>query len=798
MIHTFATFLTLLLSSSLCSANDWPSWGGPNGDLTLHHPGMLEPDQSYDLRIVWKKTLGTGYSAVSIRDGRAVTAYSDGTSDFVVAFDAETGSRLWEHTIGPTYLGHYGSQSGPLSTAILTADLVVGFGPRGKLFALHVKTGELKWEVDLASSHGAIAPFWGFTSSPKLYGNSILVQTGGTEDNALAAFDLQSGQHLWSALSDSVGYQTPTLDLSGETDQVLFHGNRTLAGLDPTTGRMLWSFDHGGQTGAGATSGHPIRIADGRYFIKNGPGGVMVAARKTEEGSYVAEEVWRSRHIRGTYIYPIYHDGVLFGYNRRILTAVDAETGERLWRSREPGDGLTLILNGHLVIITKEGRLSIAPANREGYTEIAGLRLFDDIVWSPVSFANGKLYARSMGEIACVEIVPRSVERAEGGPVAGIVPNSQFARFLAQVEASAGKSTHIDQFFAGQKTFPILEGDSLVHFVYRGEGDVVTMTGDHVGRRIEKPLHRVSDTDLHYYSMHLEPDARITYHFTRNLTETLIDSLSPRPSFRSLSYGQASWFAMPKWRSPDHLEPRTDGVHGRIDTLAFAVSAGDEPRSIQIYLPPSYEHGNDRYPVVYLHGPRRPFRLGKLDVSLDNLIGERVRPVIVVFLPSLFRGGYRQYVSDHRDQYRDLFVDRVVPLIDDTYRTVASRDGRANGGSVYAGFAAFYATFTRPDLFGGLAIQTMNWDQTVDAAFETFIPAATSLPSLRIYLDWGKYDLRSPAEGNDLGRSSATFARRLREKGYDFVGGMVNDGAGWASWRNRTDRVFETLFPLTD
>ena len=28
------------------------------------------------------------------------------------------------------------------------------------------------------------------------------------------------------------------------------------------------------------------------------------------------------------------------------------------------------------------------------------------------------------------------------------------------------------------------------------------------------------------------------------------------------------------------------------------------------------------------------------------------------------------------------------------------------------------------------------------------------------------------------------------------TGGEVHDSGGWSSWRNRTDRVLETLFPL--
>ncbi len=562
-----ATSLAVLLTSTICGASNWASSGGPNGDFTVHDAGTLSPDRSYDLRVVWRKPLGSGYSAISVVDDLAVTAYSDGELDYVVAFDSETGDTRWRHTIGPAYLGHYGSQNGPLSTPLLTAGRVVALGPRGRLFALHLQTGEPIWEVDLVASHGAISPFWGFTSSPRLHLDRILVQTGGQNEEAIAAFDLASGRHLWSTLSDSVGYQSPAIDRLGDRDQVLFHGNGILSGLDPTSGEVLWSFNHGGQTGAGATSGHPIRTGDGRYFIKNGPGGVTVDVLPAEAGSYSVEEVWRSTHIRSTYIYPIHHAGLLYGYNRRILTAVDANTGERVWRSREPGDGLPLVLDGHLVVLTKEGRLSIAPANDQGYSESASLQLFEDIVWTPASFANGKLYARSMGEIACVEIVPHTSSVVQASAIDGIVPGSRFAEFIAELEADPEKMVRTDRFLGAQETFPIIEGDSLAHFVYRGPGDVVTMTGDHVGRRIEKPLHRVPGTDLHHYSIHLEPDARITYHFTRNLTETFTDPLNPRPDFRSSFYGRASWFAMPKWHSPEHLVARSDGIHGRIDTV---------------------------------------------------------------------------------------------------------------------------------------------------------------------------------------------------------------------------------------
>ncbi|MFT5369010.1 MAG: outer membrane protein assembly factor BamB, partial [Candidatus Latescibacterota bacterium] len=696
------------------ASNDWASWGGPTGDFTVRDAGVIQADLDYALKVVWKKKIGTGYSAVSVRGTLAVTMFSDDTFDYVIALDAEEGSERWRHKIGPAYLGHYGSQSGPLSTMVLTDSLVIGLSAQGRLFALDIETGVRRWGVDLVADYQAIAPFWGFTSSPRLHDNLLFVQLGGTQENAIAAFNPISGDRVWSAYSDSVSYQSPGLFKIGNQNQVVFHGNRSLAGLNPQTGAVLWQFDHGGQSSASATSGHPVEIGEGRYFVKHrGNGGVLVQVHHTD-GVYSVEEVWQSRHIRGTYIYAVYHKGYLFGNNGRILTCIDAATGDRVWRSREPGDGLPIVVDDHLVMITKEGKLAIAKASGDGYDERARLDLFDDIVWSPPSFANGKIYTRSMSEIACVEIVPKTEGVDSGVPVAGVVPDSRFAQFVKHVTENENKKVLIDQFMAKQKTFPIIEGDRLVHFVYRGEANEVGLTGDLIGRRFDQAMHRIDGTDFFYYSAYLEPDARSTYQYIVNLQTSVFDSLNDRNT-RTLFFGQASWFAMPQWKAPAHLTVRQDGIVGRIDTVYFESDSIEGSRRFEVYLPAGYDQNKDRYPVTYVHASRRPFSQGLVNVSLDNLIGKSVRPMIVVVVPSFVKGGYAEYMGDGRAVYAQTFANEVVPFIDRTYRTLASRTGRANMGHIYGGFMAFYATFKYPNLFGKLAIQTMAWDQVSQA-----------------------------------------------------------------------------------
>ncbi|MBT3606366.1 MAG: PQQ-binding-like beta-propeller repeat protein, partial [Candidatus Latescibacteria bacterium] len=611
----------------------------------------------------------------------------------------------------------------------------------------------------------------------------------------VAAFETTSGNLLWSAHSDSVNYQSPGLFRFGNQEQLVFHGNRSLAGVNPKTGAVLWQYDHGGSSGASSTSGHPVEIGEGRYFVKNrGNGGVLLQLHQND-GVYSVEEVWKTRHIRGTYIYAVYHGGYLFGNNGRILTCIDAATGDRVWRSREPGDGLPIVVDGHLVMVTKTGKVTIAKASGEGYDERARLDLFDDIVWSPPSFANGKIYVRSMSEIACVEIVPRIEVADSGMPVAGQLPDSRFAQFVKEVTLATDKSVLIDQFIAAQKTFPVIEGDSLVHFVYRGEANEVGLTGDLIGRRFDQSMHQIEGSNFFYYSAYLEPDARSTYQYVVNSAETIPDPLNGREK-NTLFFRKASWFAMPMWQASTYLAPRQDGVVGRIDTVYFESESTNGRKRVEVYLPAGYDQSKDRYPVIYMHGSRRPFSQGLVDVALDNLIGKRVRPVIVVIVPPFIKGGYREYMGDGRAAYAQTFTNEVVPFIDQKYRTVSKRTGRANMGSVYGGFMAFYATFKYPNQFGKFAVQTMAWDQTAQAEEAGLLKSVSKSLPIDIYLDWGKYDLRSPMEGNDLGKSSASFAGVLKSSGYNFVGGMANDGSGWISWQSRFDQVFETLFPL--
>ena len=806
----------------------WPQWRGPGADgLAVDHRVLDGPEgRAPGFAVAWKKTLGSGYSSVSIAEGRAVTLFTDGASDFAAALDADTGRELWRYRIAEMYRGHDGSHDGPISTPLLSEGRVVGLGPRGHLFALDAATGEELWKTHLKEDHGAAEPLYGFTTSPLLVDGVLVVELGrsgnegnggndgnggneegegsdgGVEGTTVAGFDPATGERLWIAGSDGVQYQSPAVLTVDGTRQVLAVGNERLYGLGAGTGEVLWEIEHGG-VGAtiAALSLNPVPAGEGRVFLRHKPDETrMVQVRRTGDGGYAVEDLWTSRYLRNSYAVPIYHDGYLYGYTSRFLTCLDAATGEPAWRSRQPGDGFVIGVDGHLVIVTKDGGVHLAEATPEEYREVASLELFEDLAWTPASFAGGRVYARSLGEIAALELGAAADVHAafeDGSEVSGRPPaGSRFAAFLAEVEAlpEEERPARVDDFMESVASFPMIEPPDRVHFLFRGDVGDVALAGDLVGARRELPLYRVEGTDLFYRSARVDPDLRVHYFYIRDFEDNVPDPHNPRKI--SSLFGEMSWLAMPRWREPDHLgEP--EGPRGRVETVELESEHFEETRRIDVYLPPGYDEKDNetrRYPVAYVHDARLALELGKLPEILDHLAGRTVEPLIVAFLHQLPPGRGQEYRGL---EYPRSFTEEIVPYLDERYRTIAEPEARASLGMGFAGAVAFHAALAEPGAVGRVGTQSLF---ALDADLERLrqaLPEADEVP-LELYLDWGRKDFRSAHEAWDLRDSNRRLTEMLRERGYRPHTAERPGGFGWAHWRIHVDRLFETLFPLAE
>ena len=802
MLNVRTLVATLIAASALAvstaQAFDWAGWRGPTCDMVAPDAEVFESDQEYELAVAWRAPLGSGYSSVSIAAGLAVTMYSDGESDVVVAFDVDTGDEAWRYAIDSTYLGHDGSQTGPISTPYITDEMVYALGPKGRLAAVATTSGAEKWSRALVEEYGAAAPDYGFATSPQVVGDVLLLQIGAGDGKAVAGFDRHTGEPLWMAGDGRIEYASPALmDLGGET-QLVYSTKETVGGIRPATGEPLWAYTHAGDGSATGSGGlNPLAAGPDRMFLTHKGSSSILLKLGEAEGVLSPELEWETRFIRSSYGVPVYHDGYLYSYSRTLLTCVDVATGDAMWKSRPPGDGFPIVVDGHLVIATQKGGLHVAQASPDGYVESAGLALFDDIVWSPPSFADGSVFVRSLGEIARVDIVPKD---DAGAPAVADATESEFRRVLADVEAAEDRQAVVDAFIDGRDEFPVIEDGGVVWFVYRGAAEHdVAITGDFLGNRRAETMARIVGTNCYYYSVTVEPEARLNYRFVVDFDTTVLDPLNDRSVPETIGIyddrgGESSWFAMPDWREAAHLSAQASGGLGRVERLDIPVGDDDATRSVDVYVPAGYDESDARYPVAYVHWGDPALRLGSIAASLDHLIGRTVEPVIVVFVHRQ-AAGFGELIWGGRPDYVRSVAEDIAPAVDERYRTREDRDSRASIGYGFGGLAALDLAFTYPDTFGRVAAQSpMRLTAQEDEVRARITNAATH--PFRIWLGWGKYGTRSTLEGWSTIAWDVALREFFIERGYDVAGGQVNQGGGWESWRQRNDEVFETLFPM--
>ncbi|MBI5800828.1 MAG: esterase family protein [Verrucomicrobia bacterium] len=158
----------------------------------------------------------------------------------------------------------------------------------------------------------------------------------------------------------------------------------------------------------------------------------------------------------------------------------------------------------------------------------------------------------------------------------------------------------------------------------------------------------------------------------------------------------------PRDQTPSWLMPEVKGANLHYKT--FDSKAAGEKVSYLLYLPPGYETSKAmRYPVVYwLHGIGGSQQgVPVMAERLTKAITEGKTPaMIVVYVNGMIRGGW----SDAQFPVETVTIKELLPLIDATYRTIATREGRMIEGFSMGGSGAARWGFKYPDLFCSISI----------------------------------------------------------------------------------------------
>ncbi|MDO9373691.1 MAG: alpha/beta hydrolase-fold protein [Bacteroidota bacterium] len=199
---------------------------------------------------------------------------------------------------------------------------------------------------------------------------------------------------------------------------------------------------------------------------------------------------------------------------------------------------------------------------------------------------------------------------------------------------------------------------------------------------------------------------------------------------------------------------------GKILSQSFLAASlrnntgGEEAtRNISIYLPPGYDQGTERYPVIYfLHGVATDDKEMLMYIGLKDLMDKaitsgRLRPMLLVLPDSKNRYGGSFYTnSPVIGNWADFIGKDVVTYVDKNFRTIAERRSRGLCGHSMGGNGALKLAMLFADVFSTVyamspAVLDWGYDFTVtNKGFKNISEAKSERDILKGYEMSGNFD----------------------------------------------------------
>lgn len=388
------------------AAGDWPQWRGPNRDDVSRETGLLKKWPAGGPKRTWvSEEAGLGYSGFSVVGGKLYTMGLFDAEEKIICIDTATGKKAWESTVGPIYKNGWGD--GPRATPTVVGGMVYATGGNGDLVCVNAESGKQVWSVSLTKDLGGKVQGWGYTESPLVDGDLVIVTPGGGK-GTLAALNAKTGKLVWqtSDVSENAQYSSVIpIDHGGRRQYVQLLMN-SVVGVSKE-GKVLWKSDFPGKTAVIPT---PI-YSDGQVYVAAGYG-VGCKALKLDGGT--ATDLYSNTNMVNHHGGVILIDGFLYGHSDKGgWTCQDFKTGEIVWQDKGVGKGAVTSADGMLYCLSEnDGTVALVEVSKAGWEEKGSFKLEATSsqrnpkgkIWTHPVISNGKLYLRDQEFISCYDV----------------------------------------------------------------------------------------------------------------------------------------------------------------------------------------------------------------------------------------------------------------------------------------------------------------------------------------------------------------------------------------------------------
>jgi outer membrane protein assembly factor BamB len=378
---------------------EWPGFRGADRDGIVRGV-KIETDWSKSPPVeMWRRPIGPGWSSFAVSGNAFYTQEQRGNDEEVTCYDLTTGKLVWRHRDAARFW-ESNAGAGPRGTPTLSGGSLYTLGATGIVNALDANTGRVLWSRNAASDTKTKVPGWGFSASPLVVDDVVIIATAGN----LIAYNTTNGEPRWSALDGGGGYSSPHLVKIDGVPQVLLLNGPGVISVAPADGKRLWEFplpqNYGRIT-------QPAMTSDGDVVVGEGEGNAMrrVAVAHNSSG-WSAQERWTSDGLNPYFNDFVVHNGHAYGFSGSNLACIDLKDGQRKWDGGKYGHGQLVLLSDEslLLVLSEEGDIALVKASPDGFAELARIPAIKGKTWNHPAVAGDVLLVRNGEEMAAFKL----------------------------------------------------------------------------------------------------------------------------------------------------------------------------------------------------------------------------------------------------------------------------------------------------------------------------------------------------------------------------------------------------------
>lgn len=421
----------------LSAVEYWPQFRGVNRDGK-----SLDRDLELDLTtrapvMAWKADgLGQGHGSVTISNGRAFVIGSIDNKHYVTAVDPKNGDRLWQKLFDERpidadlrdspkakikYRGTFRGSAANSTPTLIDGKLYV-ISPFGRVVCMDQTDGRIIWSHELVEYKTDV--LWGGFCNSLLVENGKVICTMPGHDPIMVALDPATGKESWKCSID--GVENSKSNYPKSSPKVMNHQNNKfyvantpngLVGVD-RWGKLQWHVEVKFNQYDSEMLIHNSYIFI-RHAYSRGIEAFRVVPDNEDRFKLKTEQVYEHTgqgYTSGPIALAVALDGIGYFADRQgRISAVDIESGRRLWMTEERGPGKgssTVVAAGNqLVFRFSDSTVAIANVSRDGLEWVGSFKLQSDddyeefLNLSPAVVTGEKLYVRLFDELRCYSLV---------------------------------------------------------------------------------------------------------------------------------------------------------------------------------------------------------------------------------------------------------------------------------------------------------------------------------------------------------------------------------------------------------